>query len=238
MSHTISPIAFIRTPYKEKFAIPRQPGLVSEATGTIEFVDEYNDPNMIRGLEQFSHIWLIFQFHQTNSQGWSPLVRPPRLGGNEKLGVLASRSTFRPNNLGMSVVSMTGTAYESGQLKVFVNGMDLLDGTPIIDIKPYIPYADALPDATGGFASTAPSQEMKTEFSPSALNSILSANTGSADFKTLIMQVLNQDPRPAYKRETDSERVYGVRLFDYNVRWKVTDNINYVIEVASVDTTD
>lgn len=237
MSLSLSPIAFIKTPYKEKFAIPRQPGLV-EAEGVIEFVNEFNDPNLIRGIEQFSHLWLIFQFHQTAEQGWSPLVRPPRLGGNKKVGVLATRSTFRPNNLGMSVVEFVDCHFEKGQLRMRVKGMDLLDNTPIIDIKPYVPYSDSLDQAKGGFAGQAPAAEMLTEFSPRALSQLATAQKKLPAFKNFIEQVLAQDPRPAYQKNNTSERIYGMQLHDYNIRWQVINNTNKVLDLEQVDSSE
>ncbi|MEQ8952563.1 MAG: tRNA (N6-threonylcarbamoyladenosine(37)-N6)-methyltransferase TrmO, partial [Gammaproteobacteria bacterium] len=152
----IKPIGILHSPYRQKFAIPRQPNLVPEAEGIISFESEYADPNLLRALDQFSHLWLLFLFHETASQGWSATVQPPRLGGKTRVGVFASRSPFRPNPLGMSVVRNLGHGMKNGRLQLRVGGIDLLDGTPIVDIKPYIPYADAIADAQGGFAAEAP----------------------------------------------------------------------------------
>ena len=234
MSLTIEPIAHIKTPFKEKFVIPRQPGLAPAAEGKVLFEPQYNDPNIIRGIEQFTHLWLIFQFHQTTQQGWSPLVRPPRLGGNEKLGVLATRSTFRPNNLGLSVVTLKEWDFNQGQLSLTVCGTDLMDGTPIFDIKPYIPYADIIADSQGGFANQAPQASMDTEFSPEARQHLVEAETCHPNLSTLIKQVLAQDPRPAFHKSKPSDRIYGTQLYDYELRWQVQGNKNLVVSLMPV----
>jgi tRNA (adenine37-N6)-methyltransferase len=231
MKIELEPIGLIHTPYKQKFAIPRQPGLAKDALGSITFNENYADINCLRGIEAFSHLWLIFQFHQTASQGWSPLVRPPRLGGNDKMGVFATRSTFRPNSLGLSVVEFDSLKVVSGKPVLSVRGVDLLDGTPILDIKPYIPYADALVDAKAGFAQSYPVADMRVEFSAVAqrqLNTYLSSYPKLAE---LISQVLAQDPRPAYKHKEDGERVYGMSLYDLNIRWQVSDDKNIVLDI-------
>ena len=165
---TVEPIGYISTPYKEKFAIPRQPGLVSSAMGCITLTSQENQQQMIRGLDKFSHLWLLFIFHQTEQQGWKPLVRPPRLGGNEKVGVLATRSTFRPNAIGMSVVKLEQITRVENKVNIWVSGVDLLDHTPIVDIKPYIPYSDAVPDASASFAQSAPEDTLAVSFTDKA----------------------------------------------------------------------
>lgn len=210
------PIGHVISPYQEKFAVPRQPGLAKSAIGYCELTGEAGHPDCVRGLEQFSHIWILFQFHQTQAQGWKPLVRPPRLGGNEKVGVFASRSTFRPNAIGMSLVELLGIEQGKSEgkacVRLKVRGLDLVDGTPILDIKPYLPYAESVPEALAGYATDAPSSPLKVEFSsqvqvPSAL-------------KPLIKEVLQQDPRPAYQQGQFSEREYGVTLAHHNVRFR------------------
>jgi len=149
-------IGVIESPYREKFAIPRQPNLVSAAKGKVVLIGEANNHELVRDIEQFSHLWLLFVFHGTQEQGWKPLVRPPRLGGNVKTGVLATRSTFRPNPIGMSVVKLDKVVTEKQQTVLHISGLDLLNGTPIIDIKPYVPYSDSVSLANGGFAQTEP----------------------------------------------------------------------------------
>lgn len=163
-SYQITSIGHIISPYKEKFAVPRQPGLVQDGVGQLILHTPYNHPDAVRGLEQFSHLWLLFIFHQTAQQGWHPLVRPPRLGGNSKLGVFATRSTFRPNAIGMSLVELKDIIIEKQSVILQLGSLDLIDGTPIIDIKPYLPYAESIADATAGFAQYAPHEEMEILF--------------------------------------------------------------------------
>ena len=230
----LAPIGIIRTPYKQKFAIPRQPGLVKSACGIIEFLDDYNDPNSLRGLEQFSHLWLIFQFHQTVEQGWSPLVRPPRLGGNSKQGVFATRSTFRPNALGLSVVEFDSISHQKDKLCLHVKGIDLLDGTPILDIKPYIPYADSIEDARGGFAHSAPTQ-MDVDFSAEATGHLEKFRKPYPELRTLICEVLSQDPRPAYQSNQTNDREFGMNLYNLNIKWQVTAGRNQVLSITLVE---
>lgn len=220
MNLVLQPIAIIHTPYQQKFAIPRQPGLVNSAVGVIQFLPEFNDPNMVRSIEQFSHLWLIFQFHQTVAKGWSPLVRPPRLGGNQKAGVLATRSTFRPNSLGLSVVELVKVSYQQQQLELHVRGMDLLNGTPILDIKPYLPYADSIPHAQGGFAHHAP-ELMAVDFTPAAEQQALAMRGQHPELQTLIVEILGQDPRPAYRADSQADKCYGMSLYDLNIQWRV-----------------
>jgi tRNA-Thr(GGU) m(6)t(6)A37 methyltransferase TsaA len=234
MNLQLEPIAIIRTPYKQKFAIPRQPGLVKSAQGQIEFLGDYRDPNALRGIEQFSHLWLMFHFHQTAEQGWKPLVRPPRLGGNNKQGVFASRSTFRPNAMGLSVVEFEGVTAAKGQLTLHVKGIDLLDGSPIFDIKPYLPYADALPDARGGFANEAPSQ-MEVKFAPQAQQQLTTWLKSYPNLQTLISEVLAQDPRPAYKALKHSDELFGMNLYDLNIQWQVKDGLNQVVNIEAIN---
>lgn len=236
MTVELSPIATIYTPYKQKFAIPRQPNLVDAAKGEIVFAKGFTDPNMLRGIEQFSHLWLIFYFHQTATQGWTPTVRPPRMGGNQKLGVLATRSTFRPNGLGLSVVAFAGIRKHKGGVSLLVKGVDLLDGTPIIDIKPYVPWADAISSATGGFADQAPAQ-MPVRFSQRAQQQLKYYQAIYTTLEQLIEQVLAQDPRPAYKAKHSGEQSFGMSLYDLNIRWQVIESQNVVqsIETQSPD---
>ncbi|MCH8502058.1 MAG: tRNA (N6-threonylcarbamoyladenosine(37)-N6)-methyltransferase TrmO [Aliidiomarina sp.] len=228
---TIEPIGYIRSPYRQKFAIPRQPGLVKSAIGSIELVAPFDHPDCLRGIEDFSHLWLSFVFHETAAQGWKPLVRPPRLGGNAKKGVLATRSTFRPNALGLSVVELVDVQI-SPKPKLIVRGLDLLDGTPIIDIKPYLPYADAIPNARGGFADDRPSTGVTIEFSEAAEAGLLQAHA-HPHLRQLISEVLGQDPRPGYQREQNWQKEYGMHLYHYNIKWRVQDNIATVTQVSA-----
>lgn len=220
-------IGTIDSPYKEKFAIPRQPGIVTAAQGQLRLIGSANNAELVRGLEQFSHIWLLFIFHGTQAQGWKPLVRPPRLGGNKKLGVLATRSTFRPNPIGMSVVKLDRieqrlTGQQGSQVILHISELDLLDGTPIVDIKPYVPYADIVEHAHGGYAQEQPSSNIDVVFS-SAARLTLADNIGHyPTLQRLIEQVLSQDPRPAYKKNSADDKIYGMTLYDFNINWQMT----------------
>lgn len=231
MTIDIQPIGKISTPYKEKFAIPRQPGLAKSAEGEITFIDEFNDPNYLRGIEQFSHLWLLFHFHQTADKGYSPLVRPPRLGGNQKLGVFATRSTFRPNGMGMSVVEFGALNYKNKQLSLMVKGIDLLDGTPIIDIKPYVPYADSIPLASGGMAQHSP-ELMAVSFSEQANEQLNKLAQRYPTLHSLIREVLSQDPRPAYHKGSQADKIYGMALYDLNIQWQVIKEKNVVLAIV------
>ncbi|MGD6737919.1 tRNA (N6-threonylcarbamoyladenosine(37)-N6)-methyltransferase TrmO [Photobacterium leiognathi subsp. mandapamensis] len=232
MSYSIDPIGIIHSPYKEKFAVPRQPGLVPSARSEIILQGDANSLEAVRGLEQFSHLWLLFLFDQNLEAGWRPTVRPPRLGGNERIGVFASRATFRPNGIGMSAVELKGVRHENGNVIIELCGVDLVDGTPIVDIKPYIPYSDSLPQAQGGFASSAPDL-MPVCFSETALNQLPSKN--KAYYQTVISEVLAQDPRPAYKKGKPDLKQYAVHLFDFNVHFSVTEQQITVNQIEKVN---
>ena len=230
---TLSSIGIVNSPYKEKFAIPRQPGLVDAAKGTIRLLGDVNNNDSVRELKQFSHIWLIFVFHGTQDQGWKPLVRPPRLGGNKKVGVLATRSTFRPNPIGMSVVKLDEIEVCNQDIILHISGIDLLDQTPIIDIKPYIPYSDSLPSAVAGFANTQPTVKLAVKFSDMVEQELTRLENEFPDLRLLIKQVLAQDPRPAYKHNKKDEKVYGMNLYNLNIQWAMIDSEN--IEVIHID---
>ena len=207
-------IARIRSPYKSKFGIPRQSGVAGDVRAEIVFEPEFRDPDAVRGLEDFSHIWLIWQFSENTGSGWSPTVRPPRLGGNERVGVFATRSPFRPNFLGLSAVELEKVEIcpERGPV-LHVKGADLLDGTPIFDIKPYIPYSDSIPDASGGFTDKKHFHKLGVHIPPE-LEQILGDET-AAELK----QVLKSDPRPQY--HNDPERIYGMSYADFEVKFRV-----------------
>ncbi|WP_318437501.1 tRNA (N6-threonylcarbamoyladenosine(37)-N6)-methyltransferase TrmO [Photobacterium leiognathi] len=232
MSYSIDPIGIIHSPYKEKFAVPRQSGLVPSARSEIILQGDANSLEAVRGIEQFSHLWLLFLFDQNLEAGWRPTVRPPRLGGNERIGVFASRATFRPNGIGMSAVELKGVRHENGNVIIELGGVDLVDGTPIVDIKPYIPYSDSLPQAQGGFASNAPDL-MPVCFSETALNQLPSKN--KAYYQTVISEVLAQDPRPAYKKGKPDLKQYAVHLFDFNVHFSVTEQQITVNQIEKVN---
>ncbi|RUR27600.1 tRNA (N6-threonylcarbamoyladenosine(37)-N6)-methyltransferase TrmO [Vreelandella nanhaiensis] len=217
---TLTTIGYVESDYPDKFGIPRQPGLAPAADAVLALVPPYNDPLTVRGLEDFSHLWVSFIFHQSPER-WTPLVRPPRLGGNRKVGVFASRSTHRPNRLGLSLVKLAGIETRHG-VRLKLEGCDLVSGTPVVDIKPYLPWAEAHPEARAGFAPQVPDL-LPISFSQSALDT-LAARADSATLHALITQVLGQDPRPAYKRGEESERVYGVRLRDVDVKFCALQN--------------
>ena len=220
---TFEPIALVRSPYRQKFAIPRQPNLVPQARGEIHFLPEFSDANSLRGLEDFSHLWLIFHFHETAAAGWSATVAPPRLGGKERMGVFASRSMFRPNALGLSVVEYAGWHWQDGKLVLEVRGIDLLDGTPLLDIKPYLPWADALPGAQGAWAASAPAQNLNVRFSDVAQIQAQALGEEYSDLEALIRAVLQQDPRPAQHVRRNHGGPFAMLLYDINIRWRVRD---------------
>jgi len=229
---TFSPIGIVNSPYKEKFAIPRQPGLVSAAKGSVKLIAAVNNIDAVRELEQFSHIWLLFVFHGTQEQGWKPLVRPPRLGGNKKMGVLATRSTFRPNPIGMSVVKLDNIEIVNQDVILNISGLDLLDQTPIVDIKPYLPYCDSIADAHAGFAQTEPQPELSVIFSRQAQHSLQNLENEYPELTLFIQQVLAQDPRPAYKQKALDTKIYGMNLYDLNIQWQMLDSQS--IEVIDI----
>lgn len=235
-TNQIQAVATCHTPYKQKFGIPRQPGLVDAAHGFIELIPPFNHLDCVRGLEQYSHLWLLFCFHENLSQGWKPTVRPPRLGGNDKLGVFATRSTFRPNGIGQSVVKLLNIEHSHGKVRLEISGMDLLDGTPIIDIKPYIPFSDAHTDAIGGIAQEAPAI-IQVNFSDKASQQLvqLSQLPQYPRLEDLIRGVLGQDPRPAYKKHQDDPKLYQVALYDLDIFWQVIEQQIFIHEISLFD---
>lgn len=233
LSFKCNSIGFIHSPYKEKFAVPRQPGLV-DVQMQLQLIAPYNSPEMVRGLEEFSHLWLIFAFHQHIDKGWNPLIRPPRLGGNKKVGVFASRSTFRPNPIGMSVVQLEKIEETKDGPILHLKGGDLVDGTPVLDIKPYLSYADSHPDAQSSYASSASDSPMQVVISEALEQTLQEAKKQYPDLEQLIMQILAQDPRPAYQKSSSHDREYGVKLYEFNICWKVIDNTNIVTKIEKI----
>lgn len=231
-SFSFEAIGVVHSPFREKFGIPRQPGLVTSATTTLELLPPYNRLEAVKGLEGFSHIWISFVFHGVKRQEWKPTVRPPRLGGNERVGVFASRSTHRPNPIGLSVVELTGIDSSDGRVVLSLKGADLLDGTPVLDIKPYIPYVDAIADARSGFADTAPLPSLRVAFSAQAEQQCLGLAVKYPELRQLICEVLALDPRPAYQAE--SGREYGVNLYDLNIRFHVSGGNAEVLAIEAV----
>ncbi len=214
--------------------MPRQPGLVTAATATLELSGDCNREEILRGLEDFSHLWLTFVFHKVANQGWKPTVRPPRLGGNQRLGVFATRSPFRPNPVGLSVVKLERILKTEKQWALELSGIDLVDGTPILDIKPYIPYADSIADAKGSFAEQAPATPKPVIFTDLALSQITEHQQDYPALKQLISQVIAQQPQPAYQANTDKPRRYGMALYDFNVEWINSGNDYQVINIEKV----
>ncbi len=223
MKFTFPAIGIVRSCFKEKFGIPRQPGLAPLAVGQIEILPPFDDINAFDGLEGSSHLWIQFVFHANQRQEWKPRVKPPRLGGNLSLGVFATRSPTRPAPIGLSVVRFAGIRQQDGKLWLDIAGIDLLEGTPVLDIKPYIPYVDRVTDAVNTFAPTPPAL-LKVEIRPVLLDFCRAYHTRTGtDLATLIAQVLQQDPRPQYQ-QPDGDRTYGMKLLDLDVRWRyVTD---------------
>ncbi|MNB70299.1 putative tRNA (adenine(37)-N6)-methyltransferase [compost metagenome] len=217
-------IGVIRSPYKEKFAVPRQPGLVKSGGGELHLIPPYNQADAVRGLEAFSHLWVLFIFHQTMEGGWRPTVRPPRLGGNARMGVFATRSTFRPNPVGMSLVELKDIRCQKDQVILQLGSLDLVDGTPVVDIKPYLPFAEALPEARASYAQQAPVADMPVGFTSDVDAQLLLLEKRYPRLKAFIVEVLAQDPRPAYKKEEEAGKTYAVLLLDFNVRWRVTES--------------
>ena len=224
---TIRVIARMKSDFPTKFGIPRQSGLVEDLHSTIVFEPEYRNPDALRGIEEFSHIWLIWQFSEAVRQEWSPTVRPPRLGGNIRMGVFATRSPFRPNNLGLSSVKLLGVEHtqEFGTV-LHVAGADLMDGTPIFDIKPYIPYGDSHPEATGGFTDHAKDFILNVQFPPHLLDKI------PQDKQAAAIGVLSHDPRPSYQKQPD--RIYGLSFAGFDIRFQVQENTLTVLEVSPI----
>ena len=220
----IRQIGHMVSDFSEKFGIPRQSGLVEELESLVVFEPEWRDENALRGIEGFSHVWLIWEFSQARREGWSPTVRPPRLGGNQRMGVFATRSPFRPNPLGLSCVRLLGVEKHPDYGTVLrVGGADLLDGTPIYDVKPYLPLADCHPEALGGFAESTPWHGLEVEIPPALLAKV------PDDKRRALLAVLAQDPRPSY--QADPTRVYGMSFASLQIKFQVQDGILKVVDV-------
>ncbi len=221
----MTPIARVKSDFPEKFGIPRQSGLVEELTAAVVFEPDYRDPSAIRGLEGFSHLWLIWEFSKARRAGWSPTVRPPRLGGNQRVGVFATRSPFRPNPIGLSCVRLTEARLEPELGPVLiVAGADLMDGTPIYDIKPYLPYADCKPEAVGGFAARPKEPDLEVVCPAKLLEAV------PEEKRAALLAVLAQDPRPQY--QDDPDRVYGMAFAGLEIRFQVAGERLSVIKIS------
>lgn len=214
-------IGTIYSPYKEKFTVPRQANLVPNLTAELHLLPQYGQ-NMVRGLDTFSHIWLIFLFHQTKNKGWRSTVRPPRLGGNRRIGTFASRSPFRPNNLGLSAVQLHGIRYQNAQVILELGSIDLIDGTPVMDIKPYLPYSDSYPYAKSSYAGRTEAP-LSILFSEQARIALHQYQSDYPHLKQVITHILSQDPRPAYKKNHQDHKQYYSKLYDFTLCWQVTD---------------
>lgn len=217
-------IAHIYTDFKTKFGLPRQSGLIDEIEGRIVFEKEYRDENAFRGLDDFSHIWLLWEFSEAKREEWSPTVRPPLLGGNKRIGVFATRSPFRPNPIGLSCVKLEKIDFTKDEGPVlFVRGSDLMNGTPIYDIKPYLPYCDSIPEAKGGFTETLGKRKLEVNIGDDILGRV------PVSKQRELIAVLEGDPRPSY--QNDPERVYGFEFADMEVKFKVGDSVLTVVEI-------
>lgn len=221
-------IGHIHTDFSSKFGIPRQSGLVPELKGIITFEPEFRNPQAFRGLEEFSHIWILWKFSKSEKEHWSATVKPPRLGGKKRMGVFATRSPYRPNDIGLSSVKLEKISFdEKLGAMLYVAGADLLDGTPIYDIKPYIAYTDSHPDAAEGFAGTVKEKELQVDFPEELLSKF------PKEKRDAILGVLSQDPRPAY--DTDETRLYGVEFAGFDVRFTVTGELLKVKELIKLN---
>ena len=222
----VRPIARIRTDFASKFGVPRQSGLVPELEGRVVFEPEFRSADAVRGLDEFSHVWLLWQFSEAVREGalFSPTVRPPRLGGNVRMGVFATRSPFRPNNIGLSCVALAGIDFDDPEGPVLlVRGADLMDGTPILDVKPYIPYADCHPEAKGGFTTNVEMKPLTVDFPARLLDKV------PQEKREALIGVLEQDPRPRY--QNDPERVYGLSFAGMEIKFTVSDRTLSVVDL-------
>jgi tRNA (adenine37-N6)-methyltransferase len=240
-AYAFEPIGYMETCFKEKFGIPRQPGLVGEAAGTLKLRDDPDLRTALKGLETFSHVWIVFVFHEHGSRNWKPSVRPPRLGGARKVGVLASRSPHRPNPIGLSAVKLEKVDADApGGPELLLRGVDLLDGTPVLDVKPYVPYADALAGASAGWAEE-PITRTEVRISSRAEKAIEARAGAHAGLRSLIVEMLGLDPRPAFqKRRMPAESPaaqglrYGFKLFEYDVKWEIRGGRFHVLDVVDL----
>lgn len=224
---TLDPIGIVRSCFGGKFGVPRQPGLCPSAWGSLHFHRPYRSREALRGLEGFSHLWLIFGFHETADQGWKPTVRPPRLGGNQRVGVFASRSTFRPNALGLSLVRLEGIDESAPDAPVLqLGGLDLIDGTPVYDIKPYLPYAESVPGSCGGFAA-AEIPRLTVELADSVRPAF---DVLPPRAQAVMQEALSLDPRPAVQTE-DPGRIFGAALCGHNVRFTISGEICRIVDI-------
>lgn len=231
-SYSIEPIGVVESPFKQKFGVPRQPRL-TQVQSVIRLHDEYSNIDAFEGVELHSHLWVLFLFHQHSEKAWKPTVRPPRMGGNESLGVFATRSSFRPNSIGMSAVRLVEINHFNGQVQITVEGLDVVDGTPIVDIKPYIPYSDSIPDAHSDLAKEQPPiiNVMFAEKAETKLLHFIESERLPNNVQIEIEQILGQDPRPQYRKNKPDNKVYAVELYSVDIMWKVENNIVTVVDI-------
>ncbi len=224
----MKPIAHIYTDFNEKFGAPRQSGLVKEAKGKIVFEAKYSVADAVRGLEEFSHIWVLWQFSESVREGWRPTVRPPLLGGNKRIGVFATRSPFRPNNIGLSSLRLEGVDTEDKKgVTLYVSGCDMLSGTPVYDIKPYLPYTDCHSDATGGFTEGLKDRRLEVSCPEELVAKI------SEEKREAVMKVISQDPRPSY--QSDPERIYHLSFAEYEIDFHIEHGKAEIVDVKCLD---
>ena len=221
----MKPIAYIHNDFKEKFGIPRQSGMLSEFKSQILFLKEYSVNEAVRGLEEFSHIWIIWEFSEAKRDVWSPTVRPPKLGGNKRMGVFATRSPFRPNPIGISCVQLDSIEYTKNGPILNIRGADLMDNTPIYDIKPYLPFSDSYPDAKAGFTEEIKDVKLEVNIRSDEFNYL------SYELKKNIIDILSSDPRPSYHND---DREYGIKYNEYNIRFNVINNILNIISIEKL----
>lgn len=223
----MKPIGHIHTVYNTKFGVPRQAGVINSDTSFIVFEKEFSHPDAFRGLEDFSHIWLLWDFSECKDRDFSLTVRPPRLGGNKRVGVFASRSPFRPNSIGLSCVKLEKIVIDNEQgVVLYVSGADMMDGTPLYDIKPYLPYTDSHPDALGGYTDNLSDKILKVDISDEFLSSV------PDDMKKVVLEVLSHDPRPSYQ---DDDRIYGMDLGDFNIKFFVKNRALTVVSINKIN---
>jgi len=235
MSFQFDAIGVVHSCFKEKFGTPRQPGISQHAESHIEILAPFHREECFRELDQFSHIWVCFVFHQNYGKAWQSTVRPPRLGGNEKIGVFASRSGFRPNPIGISVAPLTAIEHNTHATLLHTNSLDLIEGTPVLDIKPYIPYVDSVPNASAGYALAPPEKLLTVRFSEQAARECeaKAVTLKQPRLRELIIEILELDPRPAYYGKSQQGKIQGLRLYDFDLKWRVINNEAEVISLAS-----
>jgi tRNA-Thr(GGU) m(6)t(6)A37 methyltransferase TsaA len=233
MPYCFDPIGKIHSCFTEKFGIPRQPGLAPEARAVLELYPPYGGVEVLRELDGFSHLWILFVFHGNHRHRWTPTVRPPRLGANRRVGVFASRSPFRPNPIGISVVAIEGIRNAGMGSAIDLAGADLLDGTPVLDIKPYVPWADAIAGADGGYAHERPMERLAVDFLPAVEERIDRwERAGRPGLKRLIRSLIALDPRPSYRRTGQDARTCSMRLFDIDFQWEMRGKTSAVVTTA------